>query len=188
MESLIIVTIYSYILGSIPFGLIFSKILGFGDIRKIGSGNIGATNALRTGSKKLAFLTLLFDVGKGSLAVFLTLKYFNEHSYISAIFVYLGHIFPLWLKFKGGKGVATYIGVILLINPILFMVYIFSWSLAAKVLKISSVSALVAYFIVTTTSFFIYDQNIFLLNFFFLIFSIYTHRENISRLMQKIEK
>ena len=202
MESLIIVTIYSYILGSIPFGLIFSKILGFGDIRKIGSGNIGATNALRTGSKKLAFLTstlfkfrlfekfltLLFDVGKGSLAVFLTLKYFNEHSYTSAIFVYLGHIFPLWLKFKGGKGVATYVGVILLINPILFLVFIFSWLLTAKILKVSSVSALVAYLIVTITSFFIYDQNIFLLNFFFLIFSIYTHRENIKRLMQKIEK
>jgi glycerol-3-phosphate acyltransferase PlsY len=94
----------------------------------------------------------------------------------------------LWLKFKGGKGVATYVGVILLINPILFLVFIFSWLLTAKVLKVSSVSALVAYFIVTTTSFFIYDQNIFLLNFFFLIFSIYTHRENIKRLMQKIEK
>ena len=185
MENSIIVVIYSYFLGSIPFGLIFSKILGFGDIRKIGSGNIGATNALRTGSKKLAFLTLFFDIGKGSLAIFLTLKYFNEHSYLSAIFVYLGHIFPLWLKFKGGKGVATYVGIILLINSTLFLVFIVSWIITAKIFKISSISALVAFFVVAVASYFLYDLNIFLLNFFFLIFSIYTHRENISRLQKK---
>ena len=97
--SFFIVVIYSYLLGSIPFGLLFSHLLGFGDIRKIGSGNIGATNALRTGSKKLALLTLIFDVGKGSLAVFLSLLYFSEYAYLSAIIVYLGHVFPVWLKF-----------------------------------------------------------------------------------------
>ena len=188
MDASLVVVIYSYILGSIPFGLIFSKLLGFGDIRKVGSGNIGATNALRTGSKKLAFLTLFFDVGKGSLAIFLTLKYFNEHSYLSAVLVYLGHIFPIWLKFKGGKGVATYIGVILFINPILFLVFISSWLVTVKVLRISSLSALIAFLIVTITSYYAYNLNIFLLNFFFLTFSIYTHRENIQRLIRKTEK
>ena len=138
--SFFIVVIYSYLLGSIPFGLLFSHLLGFGDIRKIGSGNIGATNALRTGSKKLALLTLIFDVGKGSLAVFLSLLYFSEYAYLSAIIVYLGHVFPAWLKFKGGKGVATYIGNILILNPVLFVIYGLSWLIIAKLFKISSIS------------------------------------------------
>jgi len=136
--SFFVVVIYSYLLGSIPFGLLFSHLLGFGDIRKIGSGNIGATNALRTGSKKLALLTLIFDVGKGSLAVFLSLLYFSEYAYLSAIIVYLGHVFPVWLKFKGGKGVATYIGNILILNPVLFVIYGLSWLIIAKLLYVPS--------------------------------------------------
>ena len=186
--SFFIVVIYSYLLGSIPFGLLFSHVLGFGDIRKIGSGNIGATNALRTGSKKLALLTLIFDVSKGSLAVFLSLLYFSEYAYLSAIIVYLGHVFPVWLKFKGGKGVATYIGNILILNPVLFVIYVLSWLIIAKLFKISSISALIAFLIIIPCSYFFYDLNITYLNFFFFIFSIYTHRENIKRLIAGTEK
>lgn len=182
------VAIYSYILGSIPFGLIYSNILGYGDIRKIGSGNIGATNALRTGSKLLAALTLMSDILKGSAAVYITLKYFSEFAYFSAITVYLGHIFPIWLKFKGGKGVATYIGNILILNPVLFVIYGLSWLIIAKLFKISSISALIAFLIIIPCSYFFYDLNITYLNFFFFIFSIYTHRENIKRLIAGTEK
>ena len=114
--DLLIVTLYSYILGSIPFGLILTKFAGLGDVRKIGSGNIGATNVLRTGNKFMAALTLLLDGLKGTLSVFLTMQYFNELTYYSAVIVFLAHIFPVWLKFKGGKGVATFIGSLLVIN------------------------------------------------------------------------
>ena len=103
--DVLIVTLYSYILGSIPFGLILTKLAGLGDVRKIGSGNIGATNVLRTGNKFIAALTLLLDGLKGTLSVFLTMQYFNELTYYSAVIVFLAHIFPMWLKFKGGKGV-----------------------------------------------------------------------------------
>ena len=179
---------YSYIIGSIPFGLIFSNLLGFGDLRKIGSGNIGATNALRTGSKILAILTLVFDSAKGSLAVYLSLVFFSEYTYFSAIIVFLAHIFPVWLKFKGGKGIATYLGIILILNPVLFCIYGISWIGAAKIFKISSVSAIVGFVIVIPFSFFLYEFNITFLNFFFFVFSVYTHRENIGRLMSGNEK
>ncbi|NDC44216.1 MAG: acyl-phosphate glycerol 3-phosphate acyltransferase, partial [Proteobacteria bacterium] len=102
--DLLIVTLYSYILGSIPFGLILTRFAGLGDVRKIGSGNIGATNVLRTGNKFIAALTLLLDGLKGTLTVLLTTQYFNELIYYSAVIVFLAHIFPVWLKFKGGKG------------------------------------------------------------------------------------
>ena len=102
MDIFIIVS-YSYLLGSIPFGLIYSKIAGLGDIRNIGSGNIGATNVLRTGNKQVAAYTLLSDIAKGSIAVLITNKFFSEYTLLSFLIVYLGHIFPIWLKFKGGK-------------------------------------------------------------------------------------
>ncbi len=182
------VLFYSYILGSIPFGLIFSKMLGYGDIRKIGSGNIGATNALRTGSKLLALLTLLSDVFKGSLAVFLTLKFYPEYYYLSSIIVYLGHIFPMWLNFKGGKGVATFIGIILVLNQVAFGIFIISWLLISKLFKISSLSALLSFVVLIIASllFFTLEETIFYL--FFFIFSIFTHKENIARLMSGKEK
>ena len=117
--EIFIVSFYSYILGSIPFGLIYTRIAGLGDVRKIGSGNIGATNVLRTGNKKLAVFTLLSDVAKGSIAVLITERLYSEFILMSFLIVYLGHIFPVWLKFKGGKGVATFIGGILVVNYIL---------------------------------------------------------------------
>ena len=182
MDILIIVS-YSYLLGSIPFGLIYSKIAGLGDIRNIGSGNIGATNVLRTGNKQVAAYTLLSDIAKGSIAVLITNKFFSEYALLSFLIVYLGHIFPIWLKFKGGKGVATFIGGILIINYVLCLVFLITWAVVAKFFKISSLSAIVGFIVTLLTAFVLYDQNISLLMFFFTVFSIYTHRDNIKRIV-----
>ena len=182
MDILIIVS-YSYLLGSIPFGLIYSKIAGLGDVRNIGSGNIGATNVLRTGNKQVAAYTLLSDIAKGSIAVLITNKFFSEYALLSFLIVYLGHIFPIWLKFKGGKGVATFIGGILVINYVLCLVFLITWSVVAKVFKISSLSAIAGFIVTLLTAFVLYDQNLSLLMFFFTVFSIYTHRDNIKRIV-----
>ena len=182
MDVLIIVS-YSYLLGSIPFGLIYSKIAGLGDVRNIGSGNIGATNVLRTGNKQVAAYTLLSDIAKGSIAVLITNKFFSEYTLLSFLIVYLGHIFPIWLKFKGGKGVATFIGGILIINYVLCLVFLITWAVVAKVFKISSLSAIVGFIVTLLTAFVLYDQNLSLLMFFFTVFSIYTHRDNIKRIV-----
>jgi len=181
MDILIIIS-YSYLLGSIPFGLIYSKIAGLGDVRNIGSGNIGATNVLRTGNKQVAAYTLLSDIAKGSIAVLITNKFFSEYVLLSFLIVYLGHIFPIWLKFKGGKGVATFIGGILIINYVLCLVFLITWAVVAKVFKISSLSAIVGFIVTLLTAFVLYDQNLSLLMFFFTVFSIYTHRDNIKRI------
>ena len=182
MDIFIIVS-YSYLLGSIPFGLIYSKIAGLGDVRNIGSGNIGATNVLRTGNKQVAAYTLLSDIAKGSIAVLITNKFFSEHILLSFLIVYLGHIFPIWLKFKGGKGVATFIGGILIINYVLCLVFLITWAVVAKVFKISSLSAIAGFIVTLLTAFVLYDQNLSLLMFFFTVFSIYTHRDNIKRIV-----
>ena len=182
MDIFIIVS-YSYLLGSIPFGLIYSKIAGLGDIRNIGSGNIGATNVLRTGNKQVAAYTLLSDIAKGSIAVLITNNFFSEYILLSFLIVYLGHIFPVWLKFKGGKGVATFIGGILIINYVLCLIFLITWAIVAKVFKISSLSAIVGFIVTLLTAFILYDQNLSLLMFFFTVFSIYTHRDNIKRIV-----
>lgn len=178
-----LVILYSYLLGSIPFGLIYAKIAGLGDVRNIGSGNIGATNVLRTGNKQVAAYTLLSDISKGSIAVLITNKFFNEYSLLSFLIVYLGHIFPVWLKFKGGKGVATFIGGILIVNYILGLIFLITWGVIAKVFKISSLSAIIAFIVTLVITFVFYDFNLTLLMFFFTVFSIYTHRDNIKRII-----
>ncbi|RZO88966.1 MAG: glycerol-3-phosphate 1-O-acyltransferase [alpha proteobacterium HIMB114] len=181
--EIFIVSFYSYILGSIPFGLIYTRIAGLGDVRKIGSGNIGATNVLRTGNKKLAVFTLLSDVAKGSIAVLITEKFYSEFILMSFLIVYLGHIFPVWLKFKGGKGVATFIGGILVVNYILCIIFLITWAAVVKVFKISSLSAIVAFVATLLATFILYERNLSLLMFFFTIFSIYTHKDNIKRII-----
>ena len=181
--DLFIVIFYSYLLGSIPFGLIYTKIAGIEDIRKIGSGNIGATNVLRTGNKQVAAYTLLSDIAKGSLAVLITNKFYQEYNLLSFLIVYLGHIFPVWLKFKGGKGVATFIGGILVINYILGLVFLITWLIVAKVFKISSLSAIIAFVATLLATLIFYSFNLTLLIFFFTIFSVYTHRDNIRRIV-----
>ena len=182
--DILIVTLYSYILGSIPFGLILTRFAGLGDVRKIGSGNIGATNVLRTGNKYIAGLTLLLDGLKGTLSVLLTIQYFDELTYYAAIIVFLAHIFPVWLKFKGGKGVATFIGSLLVINFYLLVVFITTWLIMLTIFRISAVSALLGYLVVTVTAFLFFDQKIFLLIFFYFITSIFTHRQNITSLIK----
>jgi len=178
-----LVILYSYLLGSIPFGLIYAKIAGLGDVRNIGSGNIGATNVLRTGNKQVAAYTLLSDIAKGSIVVLITNKFFNEYSLLSFLIVYLGHIFPVWLKFKGGKGVATFIGGILITNYILGLVFLITWGVIAKIFKISSLSAIIAFIVTLVITFVFYDFNLTLLMFFFTVFSVYTHRDNIKRII-----
>ena len=181
--NITLVILYSYLLGSIPFGLIYAKIAGLGDVRNIGSGNIGATNVLRTGNKQVAAYTLLSDIAKGSIAVLITNKFFSEYGLLSFLIVYLGHIFPVWLKFKGGKGVATFIGGILITNYILGLVFLITWGVIAKVFKISSLSAIIAFIVTLVITFVFYDFNLTLLMFFFTVFSIYTHRDNIKRII-----
>ena len=181
--EIFIIFLYSFLLGSVPFGLIYSKIAGLGDIRNIGSGNIGATNVLRTGNKQVAAYTLLSDIAKGSIAVLITNKFFSEYILLSFLIVYLGHIFPIWLKFKGGKGVATFVGGILIINYILCLVFLITWAIVIKIFKISSLSAIIGFIVTLLTAFLLYDQNLSLLIFFFTVFSIYTHRDNIKRII-----
>ena len=180
--DIIYVFIYSYFLGSIPFGLIITKIFLGKDIRDIGSGNIGTTNVLRTGKKSLAAVTLLFDVFKGYATVIIAYKYFNELIYFSAIICLIGHIFPIWLKFKGGKGVATYLGVILGISFILSVVFGIAWLLTAILFRYSSLSSILSSMIVFFYSIFL--SNVIEIYFLFITFIIiiFTHRENIVRL------
>ena len=181
--EIFIICLYSYLLGSVPFGLIYSKIAGLGDIRNIGSGNIGATNVLRTGNKQIAAYTLLSDIAKGSIAVLITNKFFSEYILFSFLIVYLGHVFPIWLRFKGGKGVATFIGGIIIVDYVLCLVFLTTWALIAKIFKISSLSAIVGFIVTLLTAFVLCDQNLSLLMFLFTVFSIYTHRENIKRII-----
>tara|TARA_B110000881_G_C18366294_1_gene408935 strand:+ start:55 stop:636 length:582 start_codon:yes stop_codon:yes gene_type:complete len=185
--DIIYVFAYSYFLGSIPFGLIITKIFLGKDIRNIGSGNIGTTNVLRTGKKTLAAATLLFDILKGYLAIIITYKYFNDLVFLSALMCFIGHIFPVWLKFKGGKGVATYLGIILGISLMLGIIFVVVWLITTTIFKYSSVSSMLSAMIV-----FIYSiltsnemQSYFL--FIMLIIIIFTHKENIIRLKNSTE-
>ena len=139
------VALAAYLLGSIPFGLLLAKASGLGDIRKIGSGNIGATNVLRTGNKKLAAATLLLDMAKGFVAVFLSWQYFGpDVTFFAALAAVIGHLFPVWLKFKGGKGVATTLGVLLGLSWAVGVACLLSWLTIALVFRYSSLAALVS--------------------------------------------
>ena len=196
---LVSIFIFGYFLGSIPFGLILTKISGLGDIRKIGSGNIGATNVLRTGNKKIALFTLLLDGGKGALAIYLitiilpkvfdnNLNMIEFYQCTVAISAVVGHCFPIWLRFKGGKGVATGFGVILSLNLNIGIVALLIWVLIAKVFKISSMSALIAYFLIPILMFYFETENIYFLSSFIIsLICFVQHRENIKRLINRNE-
>jgi len=134
-----------YLLGSLPFGLIFTRMAGLGDVRQIGSGNIGATNVLRTGNRKIAVATLIADTMKGTVAaaIFLMLREGETLSAVAAFFAFLGHLFPLWLHFKGGKGVATYLGTLLALAPWAALAFITLWLACATLSRYSSLSALI---------------------------------------------
>ena len=181
------VGIISYLMGSIPFGFILTKTFLKKDIREIGSGNIGATNALRTGNKLIGYSTLLLDVIKAILPVLYVKINHPELIYIASLCAFLGHVFPVWLKFKGGKGVATYVGILFTINIFLGFIFCVSWLLVFLVSKYSSLSSLIGSLTIPIYIFF-NDQMSNALFFgimFVLIF--YTHRENIKRLKNKEE-
>ena len=185
MEYLII-ALGSYLLGSIPFGFILTKVFLKKDIREIGSGNIGATNALRTGNKSLAYSTLALDISKAILPVLYVKFNYPDYIFIASLSAFLGHVFPIWLKFKGGKGVATYVGILFSINLILGLIFIVGWAATFLISKFSSLSSLVASLMVPVYLIIFENYNsIFFIIMFVLIF--YTHRENIKRLKNKEE-
>ena len=186
MELILIISC-SYLMGSIPFGYLLTKIFLKRDIRDIGSGNIGATNALRTGNKLIGYSTLTLDVLKAVLPVIFIKFNYPEYIYVSSLSVFIGHVFPLWLKFKGGKGVATYVGILFCINILFGLLFISTWLLIYFIFKYSSLSSLLATLSIPAyILFFLNGQNIiFFLIIFVLIF--YTHKENVKRLINKEE-
>ena len=182
-----LIAIISYLLGSIPFGFLLTKIFLKKDIRKIGSGNIGATNALRTGNKVIGYSTLILDILKAVIPILVVKVYFAEFIFISSLSVFLGHVFPIWLKFNGGKGVATYVGILFCINYILGLCFIISWAVVFLISKYSSLSSLLASLLIPVYHYFFIDSEnyYFFIIMFILIF--YTHKENIKRLKNNTE-
>jgi glycerol-3-phosphate acyltransferase PlsY len=182
-----LVVFFSYLSGSIPFGLILTKFFLNKDIREVGSKNIGATNVLRAGNKFIAGLTLFLDIFKGVAPVLITNYYFPNLIYLSSLMALLGHIFPVWLKFKGGKGVATYLGIVFALSLKLTLFFCVSWILIIFITKYSSLSSIVSALIIFLISFL--ENNFELNSFLFIAFVIilYTHRQNIVRLKNKNE-
>ena len=185
--DIIIICLISYLMGSIPFGFILTKIFLKKDIREIGSGNIGATNALRTGNKVLGYSTLILDILKAIIPVLYIKFYFSEFIYISSLCVFLGHVFPIWLKFHGGKGVATYVGILFVIDIYLGLLFTFVWFIIFIISKFSSLSSLIGSISIPIYFLFLSQFNdvLFFSIMFVLIF--FTHRENIKRLKNKEE-
>ena len=185
--NLITVAIYSYVLGSIPFGLLLTKIFLKKDIRTVGSGNIGSTNVLRTGNKFLAITTLMLDSLKGFISIYITTFYFNDLVSYSALICFIGHIFPIWLKFKGGKGVATYLGVILALSYKFFLIFIVTWLAIFLFFRFSSLSSMVSALSVFLYTYFYETNNYTLILFIFFVMILFTHKENILRLKNSTE-
>ena len=185
--DIIIICLISYLMGSIPFGLILTKLFLKKDIREIGSGNIGATNALRTGNKVLGYSTLILDILKAIIPLLYIKFYFSEFIYISSLCVFLGHVFPIWLKFHGGKGVATYVGILFVIDIYLGLLFTFVWFFIFIISKFSSLSSLIGSISIPIYFLFLSQFNdvLFFSIMFVLIF--FTHRENIKRLKNKEE-
>ena len=185
--EIIIVLFYSYFLGSIPFGLIITKIFLNQDIRNIGSGNIGTTNVLRTGKKSLAIATLMLDILKAYVSVIFTLIYFNNLIYFSALICFIGHIFPIWLKFRGGKGVAAYLGIIFALSFKFGIIFSITWVLISFIFKYSSLASMIGALIVFAYSIILNNTTLSIFLFITFIIILYTHRENIVRLKDSKE-
>jgi len=185
MEVLII-SILSYLMGSVPFGFILTKVFLKKDIRDIGSGNIGATNALRAGNKSLGYGTLFLDIIKAIIPVVYVKLNYPDYIFIASLCVFLGHIFPIWLKFKGGKGVATYVGILFSINLTIGFVFIGVWFFTFLISKYSSLSSLSASLSIPIYLFFFTNQNLVFFSIIFILL-LYTHRENVKRLKNKEE-
>ena len=186
MELFFIVSI-SYLMGSIPFGYIFTKIFLKKDIRDIGSGNIGATNALRTGNKLLGYSTLIFDVLKAVVPILIIKFNYPEFIFLSSLLIFVGHVFPVWLNFKGGKGIAVYVGILFSLNYILVLIFAFFWFVILVIFRFSSLSSLTASLIIPFYQFLFIDNNNYYFYIIMFILIFYTHRENIKRLINNTE-
>ncbi len=185
--NLMLVFLLAYLLGSIPFGLLLTRAAGLGDIRSIGSGNIGATNVLRTGNKKLAALTLLLDFLKGVAAVLIASAYDPSLGIIAALGAVLGHMFPVWLKFKGGKGVATGIGVFSALHPLTGLITVAVWLPIVAVLRISSLATLIVAGLVPVLLAIFGRTDLVPLSIVIISLIFFKHRENIRRLINHTE-
>ena len=185
--EIFLVILVSYLMGSIPFGYILTKVFLKKDIREIGSGNIGATNALRTGNKFIGYLTLTFDILKAIIPVLFIKINYPDLIHISALSVFIGHVFPVWMKFKGGKGIASYVGILFCINFNFGIVFIISWLIIFFISKYSSLGSILSSLIIPI---FIFFNSNYEIEYFFIImfvFILYTHRENVKRLINKEE-
>ena len=185
--ELFIIIFCSYLIGSIPFGFLLTKFFLKKDIRDIGSGNIGATNALRTGNKAIGYSTLSLDILKAVLPVIFIKFNYPDYIYLSSLCVFIGHVFPLWLKFKGGKGIATYVGILFCIDLMFGLIFIFTWLTIYLIFKYSSLSSLIASLSMPAyLLLFLNGKNIF---FFLIMFVLifFTHKKNIKRLINKEE-
>ena len=180
--EIVLVILLSYLLGSIPSGVIFAKIFNLEDLRTIGSGNTGTTNVLRTGNYTAAALTLLLDFGKACLTIYLTLFLNDNLVFISSVVILIGHIFPVWLRFKGGKGFASYLGIISMVNIYLFVLISLVWLIVFFYKKVSSLAALFSCLSCILFSIIIFNSNVALVIVLTIII-ILTHRENIKRLI-----
>jgi acyl phosphate:glycerol-3-phosphate acyltransferase len=186
--NLAIVLVFGYMLGSIPFGLVLTKMAGLGDLRSIGSGNIGATNVLRTGNKKLAAATLLLDALKATAAALIAHAVFGHNAALFGGFAaFIGHLFPVWLGFKGGKGVATYIGTLLGVAPLMVLVFAVAWLSVAFITRYSSLSALVATLVIPVALWILGVEEAALVTAVMTVITYWRHKQNIERLIAGTE-
>ena len=185
--ELFFITLVSYLFGSIPFGLLLTKIFLKKDIREIGSGNIGATNVLRAGNKILGYSTLVLDILKAVLPILYIKFFMNDYLYISALSIFIGHVFPIWLKFKGGKGVASYLGILCCLDIFTALIFGVVWIFVFMLFKFSSLSSLLASLTIPIFHFFYNSNSDYYFYFMMFILIFFTHRENIKRLRNNTE-
>ena len=185
--ELFLIILVSYLFGSIPFGLLLTKIFLKKDIREIGSGNIGATNVLRAGNKILGYSTLVLDILKAVLPILYIKFFMNDYLYISALSIFIGHVFPIWLKFKGGKGVASYLGILCCLDIFSALIFGVVWISVFILFKFSSLSSLLASLTIPIFHFFYNSNSDYYFYFMMFILIFFTHRENIKRLRNNTE-
>ena len=185
--ELFLIILVSYLFGSIPFGLLLTKIFLKKDIREIGSGNIGATNVLRAGNKVLGYSTLVLDILKAVLPILYVKFFMNDYLYISALSIFIGHVFPIWLKFKGGKGVASYLGILCCLDIFTALIFGVVWISIFILFKFSSLSSLLASLTMPIFQFFYNSNSDYYFYFMMFILIFFTHRENIKRLRNNTE-
>ena len=185
--ELFLIILISYLFGSIPFGLLLTKIFLKKDIREIGSGNIGATNVLRAGNKILGYSTLVLDILKAVLPILYIKFFMNDYLYISALSIFIGHVFPIWLKFKGGKGVASYLGILCCLDIYTALIFGVVWITIFILFKFSSLSSLLASLTIPIFHFFYNSNSDYYFYFMMFILIFFTHRENIKRLRNNTE-